>query len=60
MPIDSSRLPKNYRTLLIINGPENCKRFAMVAKIPAKTNIGPKYFLKEAIIFFGVDELKLE
>jgi hypothetical protein len=51
---------KNYKTLLIIKGPENCKRFAIVANIPANTNIGPKYFLNEAIIFFGVDGLKLE
>jgi hypothetical protein len=40
-------------------GPENCNRFAIVANIPARTNIGPRYFLNEAIIFFGVESLKL-
>jgi len=58
--IGSSGVFKNYKTLLIISGPANCNRLAIVAKIPAKINTGPKYFLKDAKIFLGVDSLKLE
>lgn len=46
---------RNYNTLLIIIGPENCKRLAIVAKIPDAKNNGPKYFLKDDKIFLGCD-----
>lgn len=34
-------------------GPENCKRFAIVAKIPDNMKSGPRLFLKEERIFLG-------
>lgn len=50
---------KNYKTLLIIIGPENCKRLAIVDNIPAIKNIVPKYFLNDAIIFLGLEFYQL-
>jgi hypothetical protein len=36
-------------------GPENCKRFAIVARIPDMMKRVPKYFLNDAIIFLVLD-----
>jgi hypothetical protein len=46
---------KNYKTLLIMIGPANCKRFAIVARIPDMMKSVPKYFLNDAIIFLVLD-----
>jgi len=44
---------KNYRTLFITIGPENCNKLDIVAKTPENMNRGPRLFLNEERIFFG-------
>lgn len=50
---------RNYRTYFIIIGPENCSKLPIVASIPDRMNKGPKYFLNDAMIFFGFDYSQL-
>ncbi len=50
---------KNYNTLLIIMGPENCNKLATVARMPDIKNKEPKYFLKDDNIFLVLDYYQL-
>lgn len=54
-----SSLFKNYKTLFITKGPENCNKFEMVAKIPAKIKLNPKYFWNDCNNLFPEDEGRL-